>query len=291
MYHKSYANFYQPFFRSVNIDGEHLMEFNYAEVLDTSCVEFPHVHDNHEIYFILEGSIRFEVNDRCFSLMKNDFLLLTPGQVHHSIYDPVASRKYFVLIFDLYKIEADLSSGTTGKSDPITVIDEPFIIGRGAMRSRNILDTMFDNSNALGDNPFLDINLPLCYTSFVLSIMQKLSGTEDIVKSQRESREWNLAIEMTRYLHTNYNRHIAIKDLADHFHMSERNTARIFKQYFGVTLSETLVRYRINYAKIISFIPTIPSKRLPQRLVCQQLLCNVVSRKLKKLASENIAKT
>ena len=173
MYHKSYANFYQPFFRSVNIDGEHLMEFNYAEVLDTSCVEFPHVHDNHEIYFILEGSIRFEVNDRCFSLMKNDFLL-TPGQVHHSIYDPVASRKYFVLIL-IYINRGRPQQWHHRNPDPITVIDEPFIIGRGAMQKLHILDTMFDNSNALGDNPFLDINLPCVYTSFVLSIMQNLA--------------------------------------------------------------------------------------------------------------------
>ena len=61
-------------------------------------------------------------------------------------------------------------------------------------------------------------------------------------------REWNLAIEMTRYLHTNYNRHIAIKDLADHFHMSSA-TPLAFLNNIWRTLSETLVRYRINYAK------------------------------------------
>ena len=69
---------------------------------------------------------------------------------------------------------------------------------------------------------------------------------------QTETAEYirNLPIEFTKFLHANYhNPNLSLQDVADYFYMSPRHVNRLFRDFFGSSLSRTLTRYRINYAK------------------------------------------
>ena len=58
----------------------------------------PHYHNNYELYFFLEGKVKYKVGDKCYDMTQGDFLLITPNVVHNPTYiDENYSYRRFVL--------------------------------------------------------------------------------------------------------------------------------------------------------------------------------------------------
>ena len=72
---------------------------------------------------------------------------------------------------------------------------------------------------------------------------------EPVTESPKEMSSLNLAIEIKKYIQSNYSRKITLEDISDALHISPRHAQRIFSDYFGVSYAKTLNLYRMNYAK------------------------------------------
>lgn len=78
-YHQKQYPFYNPELIRMSM-GSSDFTVNYVELLDESCVEFRHVHDDsYEIYYCLEGTQNFWAGNERLTLTGGMFLLLAPG--------------------------------------------------------------------------------------------------------------------------------------------------------------------------------------------------------------------
>ena len=98
-YHQKQYPFYNPELIRMSM-GSSDFTVNYVELLDESCVEFRHVHDDsYEIYYCLEGTQNFWAGNERLTLTGGMFLLLAPGVQHYTIYEPQIPKRYAVFVF------------------------------------------------------------------------------------------------------------------------------------------------------------------------------------------------
>ncbi|MBQ6455632.1 MAG: helix-turn-helix transcriptional regulator [Mogibacterium sp.] len=252
-YRKHHSKSYNPRIFQITI-GDYTVQINYSEITDESCLEFSHVHNDYEIYYCLEGTMHLMVGDEYVEMEKNQFTIVEPGVSHNTLYEPKHPKKYFILVFE--KPEPVKGAAMTYSitdsyiSEVIKRIDKT--------EGRTFSDTLGCQwiIKALGtemesDGPGHDDMIRAFYTQYLIHIFRNLDITvEDAeMKSERRTDNINLALELTRYMHENYNKNISIKDAAETFHISERHVGRIFDKYFGTSFKHTLNIYRINYSK------------------------------------------
>lgn len=71
------------------------------------------------------------------------------------------------------------------------------------------------------------------------------SGTRPRPDPASGSREEQAAARMVRYLQDNFDRAVAVRDVAAQVHLSERQVSRLFRAFTGTTIHAFLVRLRL----------------------------------------------
>lgn len=224
-------------------------------MVDESCVAFSHVHDDYEIYYCLEGSVQLVINDRCETLTENCFAMVNPGTHHQPLYDPQTPKKVFLFVFEPFQF-----TGSKNKSGSVSGINE--------LISKTI-DFLQPNTGILFEDHFgcdqiirrfaaemeqtlpgYEQMIPSIYTEYLINIFRNFNLVDPSGLSvSSDVNNVNLAMELTYYMHNHYNQDLRVKDVAEYFHLSERQLSRVFETYFGKSLKNTLNIYRINYAK------------------------------------------
>lgn len=248
LYHQKQYPFYNPVLIKISIGGYDLT-VNYVELLDQSCVEFPHVHDCYEIYYCLSGNQRLYIDGSVHTLLSGHFAIIRPRVQHHTIYEPNSPKRYLVFVFTAPAISLSKSKGTQTEGDFLFKIlkcfeTHPHYIEKDKFRCENIISRMEREmmENYLGHQQMLSA----MYQEYIISVFRNIDPIE---RAKNTSSNINLAIQITKYMHTNYYKSITIQHIADVFYISPRHVNRVFEEYFGESFKRTLNIYRLNYAK------------------------------------------
>ncbi len=255
LYKKKVTPYYYPNIVQSQI-GDYKVSTNYVEIVDESCVEFSHVHNDYEIYYCLQGTLHLMINDRCETVHENCFAVVNPGAVHHILYEPLQEKKYFIFIYEEPKSNIVKGKGTEQSSTSRLVREAIDFL---APNTGKVITDKFDcqiiiqrlakelEYRILG----YDQMLSALYSEFLINIFRNFDilEKEETQNSEKDLSNVNLALELTRYMHDNYNQDIRLSDVAEFFHISERHVSRTFEKYFGKSFKHTLNVYRINYAK------------------------------------------
>lgn len=252
-YRKIHSKSYNPHIIQLNIDN-YSIQVNYSEITNESCLEFNHVHIDYEIYYCLEGVMHLMIGDECIEMGCNTFSIIGPGVYHHTLYEPKTPKRYFIFVFEEPVYNKNSMGATCGTDQ---YVDE---VIKYIEKNKNI--TCNDKCNCETiirfleqemetDQPGQEDMIRAFYGQYLVHIFRnlKLSPESYAGDELRNQGNINLALELTQYMHENYNKNINIKDAAKAFHISERHVGRIFDKYFGTTFKHTLNIYRINYAK------------------------------------------
>lgn len=70
-------------------------------------------------------------------------------------------------------------------------------------------------------------------------------------------QENNLIYEIARYVQQRIDRDISVQDIASHFYLSREYVSRRFKQEFGETISDYILRHRMEQAKTLLLHPDL----------------------------------
>ncbi|MBD2866202.1 response regulator [Paenibacillus oceani] len=70
-------------------------------------------------------------------------------------------------------------------------------------------------------------------------------------------QENNLVYEIARYVQQRIDRDISVQDIASHFYLSREYVSRRFKQEFGETISDYILRHRMEQAKTLLLHPDL----------------------------------
>ena len=228
------------------------IEVNYIEMLDASCVEFPHSHTDYEIYYCLEGNLTLMLQEKTHVIPARHFVLLPPGTTHGTIYEPHKEKRYFVMVFQLSKHQT-----TPSAIDYEAAFFENFeaymqrqlcIIRKDKNRCYHLIDKMQQELEAKCYG--WEVLLRGHYLEFIVQILRNF--IPPLTQNQKEgdlSTHINMAIKITKFMHANYSHNIVLQDVANHMYVTPRHINRIFQEYFGQSFRKTLSIYRLNYAK------------------------------------------
>lgn len=230
--------------------------------LNTCCVDqlcedavgFSHFHSSDfEVYYMMEGTLRIQVEDEVLTLHKEEYLLLAPGVVHHTLYDPLDRNKYLVIVFNFQKNTGAGTAAADTTPHNITkhlkaILQEArqrkYSVGQDQHAVGHYIDHMYGEVQT---NHFAWRSmLHNYYMLFIFGILRNISSVNENAQPNSYA---NAAMRINKFLCDHYHEDITLQDVAGELYCSPRHVNRLFTQYFNSSFGKTLSRYRGNYAK------------------------------------------
>ncbi|WP_419821132.1 AraC family transcriptional regulator [Anoxybacterium hadale] len=248
LYQQKQYPFYNPVLVRISI-GTCDLTVNYVESLDQSCVEFSHSHDCYEVYYCLSGEQHIYINGTIHTLRAGDFSVIRPEIRHNTNYEPNTLKSYLVFVFTPPTSSVSKSKNAHAEGDFFSEIlkyfeKNPFYVGSDKFNCSSIISKM--ESEIQKNYPGQDQMICALYQEYLISIFRNLDHVEN---NKSISSNRNLAIQITKYMHSNYYKQISLQDIANVFYVSPRHINRVFEEYFGTSFKRSLNIYRLNYAK------------------------------------------
>ncbi len=235
---------------------------NYIDLLDQTCVEFEHRHEtSYEIYYCLTGVHHLKIDGTVHTLTAKDFAIIRPDILHNTVYEPNLFKQYVVFVFNEPTKKSTHSSNQQ---------EDLFIqfLNYFSDHTHCVLQDEYDSYLILSriqqevdrSAPLKDLMIRQLYMEYLICILRHLSNNN--AKKPEISSNTNLAIQITKYLHANYQKNISLQNIADQFYISPRHVNRIIKSYFGTTFKQMLSLYRLNYAKNYLIDTDLPIEKI-----------------------------
>lgn len=196
----------------------------------------PHSHDFIELFYVVSGQGSFIVNNKKYSVKKNDLIIINPKINHTERSSDNHSMEYITLGFDGVSFNKKENNHKESiiiyKADQIKI---SFLI-------RFLLEELKENK--------LDI---FHISQNILElILIKLNYSQNIQTQATENKEINSAIyEIKKYIDLNYSDSISLDVLAEVSHLNKYYLSHSFKEETGISPIQYLNETRIKNAKIL----------------------------------------
>ena len=250
MYRQSFNLLYNIEKVSIQIiNSDYKICISSVDQLCTDAVGFPHSHkSDFEIYYVQKGLLNIIIDCKMYTAKAGDFIIVSPGVIHYTLYNPIQENQYFVIVFSIQK-KTDAHIGIKNLNDMLSnimvhIITDKVCIGKDEHGSQKYINAMLEESDKrdFGWQSMLNY----FYSDFILSILRNIVPT---VKEEKNPDNENIAMRIMRFMSDNYSKDITIQDVADMLHCSPRHINRIFSNYFNSSFAKTLSVYRVNYSK------------------------------------------
>lgn len=219
----------------------------YVEMAEEGHMEFPHSHTDYEIYYCAEGHLQIRMDDMLHHLSEGQFALLKPGVMHEIRYDPVERKRYFIFVFHVSssKPTAAESEYVFFRAFQALFKQHAFFVGVDRHKAVQMFDWIHQERN----NQFYGYRelLRNYYLEFVIRVLRNLIPKDG--KHGIDNANINLAMQITKYLHQNYEKNINLQGVADALYVTPRHINRVYQEFFGSSFKKTLQNFRVNYAK------------------------------------------
>lgn len=242
---------------------------NYADMLDQTCVEFRHVHECYEIYYCLSGMQHLMIDGHPHTLVGGSFAVIPPGIYHYTQYEPLLLKQYVVFVFTPPTVNSLKSRSKSTQSEmdflsaALKYFDEnTYFICKDRYKSDKVLARLDEEISR--DLPGKGQMINALYQEYLIKIFRNMVPTGKEEPATANMSNINMAVEMTKYMHANYNKNITVQDIANVFYVSPRHINRVFEEYFGQSFKRTLNIYRLNYAKNYLLDTNYPVERIAE---------------------------
>lgn len=204
----------------------------------------PHSHPYLEIEYIISGKVAFHVNDKVYKLSAGNLVLITAGDIHHTIYEDTETE---ILIF------------TVGNQLPA------YLLPGGHLFETKII--VPENRGEI-DNTMKSIIIDLIEakpyykniieTKILTLLYQVLRNETSPSKTQNypdsflgliELRKRATVDEVIKQIHENIDSYIKISDIASKLFFTPQHLNRLFKEVLGVSPKQYELNYKITTAK------------------------------------------
>ncbi len=193
-----------------------------------------HRHSAYEIYYLIQGSRVFFINNDFFRVNEGDFILVPKGTFHRT-----TGGKYTRTVINFST--SYLQSFCTSKTEKflLKAFDNYQVHpeGKDSERVLNILSEM--------QKIFLDCEDRI----FVLlaELLDILTQSKTIDKTMLSEREEKIS-EIIEYTNKNYKTINSIQDISNTFFLSKEYFCRLFKKHMGITFSDYLNKTKLHHA-------------------------------------------
>ncbi|MGN6711979.1 GH39 family glycosyl hydrolase [Anaerocolumna jejuensis] len=197
-------------------------------------------HDNIELYYILEGTLKLIVEDEVFSLKQDDFVIINAGKRHSY----TASENLLLGIFTIsYSKLCDMLQQSFLVFWCNSVIDRSEAYEDARKTILNIINQYF--GNRMNGSIYLTSQfyylLHILTSNFMLNPKDKYYEFE---KSQTDTRFY----EIIHYVQANYCRDIRLSDLSNKLYLSNAYLSKYIKKQLGISFIHYLNQTRLQHA-------------------------------------------
>ena len=220
-----------------------------------------HTHSFFEICYAYAGRGVFRTGERDYAVDKGALFIARPGDVHEIVSssdDPLCVHFWSYTLVPSRSVRTAVeASGHVGAADPGRALLEAFagpggrVLSTSVGRIPGVLELLTQEAGAPGP-AFKEVVSSLA-AILVVDVARAVVDDPVLVRSpyvgrSSATREEQLARTMVRYLQDNYDRSVAVRDVAAQVHLSDRHAGRLFRTYAGTTIHGFLVRQRLEIA-------------------------------------------
>lgn len=194
-----------------------------------------HYHGDFEIYYLTEGRCRYFIDNKTYSMVPGDVVVIPPGIIHKVIYEtPIHSRMLFNCTQDYLPASV------------LPFLEKIIHFPNSADTAQQIASIYRSLREAACQPNVFSEDINRCCVMQLLLLMAKASAT---VRSLPMS---SLFVEQAlTYIRANYTDRITLTEVAKHCAVSPEHLSRVFKKETGFGFNEYLNLYRLKKAEAL----------------------------------------
>lgn len=193
----------------------------------------PHIHetrnlDFHDFFYVIEGEWCLTLENEILPLKTNDVVFL-PAKITHRGVTP-CSPNTKIIYFHIYPEARDGNDGIDSNASEYVMINHLI-----STENAPHIKTLFQGLAHIKS----DSTLATAYVNTILYELSRISPSADKPDLARQIRDYLL---YTNGIPTN-------KDIASHFHFSQRTVENTFKKAYGMSIHQYILQHKLKCAK------------------------------------------
>ncbi|MDS0527052.1 AraC family transcriptional regulator [Clostridium sp. SHJSY1] len=194
----------------------------------------PAVRDHFLIHYILEGSGTFYVDGKSYKLHKNQGFLICPDVITYYEANDKTPWTYTWIGFRGIKAENYLEFAGLDRYNPIF-----------EYKQSNFVEKCFENMREAAKLKYgRELRLQGLLSIFLSELIEKAEKNVELGSSYKD-----IYIKKTlQYIDRNFARKIKISEIAESIGLNKNYFSSFFRENFGISPQEYLIKYRINKA-------------------------------------------
>ncbi len=206
----------------------------------------PHYHSNYELYFFLEGNVKYSVGDKCYDLKQGDFLLIPPDVVHSPTYiDENYSYRRFVLWLnkDFLKKLSDIIDNIEFGFNFATE-NQIYLYHLEYIQFNDLFASLLELWQEYNENQIFKKTTIINHIITVVLKINRIvynSNNSAIASPQKE-----LHTLIFDYINRNITEDLTLDSIAKHFFVSKYYISHIFKDNLGISLHQYIIKKRLH---------------------------------------------
>lgn len=223
-------------------------EIYYYNDRNPSKVDY-HTHDYYEFYFFLEGAVSIQTLQNIYPLRFGDIMLIPPGTAHRLvIHDHSVRYRRFVFWISLpyYESLRAVSEDYMYFMHKIAK-NNIFIIHNDRLTFNTIQNKIIGLLEEIHEEHFgQKTQISLCVSDLILHINRIIYEQDypDI-----KSSDGSLDEKLLTYLDEHIDDELSLDTLAEKFYVSKYHIAHIFKDTFGISIHQYIMKKRLALCK------------------------------------------
>lgn len=209
----------------------------------TAILAKSHYHQEVEIYYLTDGSCRYFIDNKTYSLNCGDFVVIPPGIIHKVIYDvPVYSRLLIHCTPDYVP-----ASVLPHLEDIVYFSPTPNL----AEQLKNLYSQLrcaYENQNEFSSD-----TVRLCVNAILLLMAKNPTALPDIHTGS------SFVEKAVRYIRSHYAARPTLQETAAYCAVSPEHLSRMFRKETGFGFNEYLNLYRLKKAESLLKSGTCPN--------------------------------
>lgn len=212
--------------------------FSYDKVTNRRKIGRMHNHQNHEIYYLVNGTTKYIVGDEIFNVVKGDVVIIPKHVFHATDSEECMHNERFLLSFDNDLFD-DETSCLLEHLLNLRLVHVPDNKRAEFEHIMHAIKRHYDRESAV-DKATVKIHI-LELVSYLyhygIKTVAKISDSDKIVH------------EVSEYISQHYGEELSLKKISRHFSISESHVSRKFKSVAGVGINEYVTFVRIMNAE------------------------------------------
>lgn len=220
-----------------------------------------HSHDFYEIYFFMDGNVKYYIENESYTLAKGDVLIIPPGKLHRPVIE--GNTPYDRYVLWIYNRYVSSNKGISCLMGEITAMIEEkntrliSFEGSALKALTEMLDRLMGDSRSDGDISFYTAESRI--TLILSELLSCFRRTEKVHEEQEDTVQ-----QVISYINRNVADAPSLEELSAKFFVSKYYLLRKFKEHTKTTIHRYILMKKINLAK------ELLEKGEPPNKVCEK---------------------